>query len=256
MMTTAPTKREMWAKHTRESITRRAVDSLAIKHVRINGIWQDISVAHRTIANEKRIAALPGESLAPGGLVEFAGGKWLITEVDINNEIYERGLMKRCNHILRWISGDGTLKEKWCVVEDGTKYLVGEHSSEMVTIGDARIAVTVGKDSETIELDRGLRFLIDDADAVHPTAYQITKSNRFFNSYPENGGVFRYILNEVVRTDNDNVGERIADFENWLPPRKSDGDFRDSDLTVAQIVAAAEEKVENNPPSDDKERWF
>lgn len=252
------TKRQMWVNRTRESIARRAMASPSTHLVKINGVEQYVSITHRANISEKRICALPGEHLKHGGLVEFNTGVWLITELDADNEVYERGLMRRCNHQLRWIGRDGQVRSKWCIVEDGTKYLIGEATSRfenIMVIGDARIAVTVGKDEDTLELDRGIRFLIDDTDVSKPLAYQITKENRFFNLY-EGDGVFRYILNEVVLTANDNIKERIADYTKWMPVRQLDGDHRDSECTVAEIVQDAIDRVENNPPQDDKEDWL
>lgn len=251
----AMTKREMWVHRTQTSLERRLLNSPSCQLVKVNGLEQRVSITHRTTHNEKRICAMPGEKLVHGGLVQFNDSIWLITEVDSDFEVYQRGLMKRCNHILRWIGKDGKLHEKWCIVEDGTKYLIGEASEEHITIGDARIAVTVGKDEETIELGRGLRFLIDDVDTPYPTAYQITKANRFFNTTNDNG-VFRFILGEVVLTEADNIQHRIADFNNWMPPRELDGDHVDSEYTVAEIVEAAKEKVEAMPPQDEKKEWL
>lgn len=249
------TKREMWVDRTKDSIARRIVSSPSCNNVLIDGIPQTITVVHRTTHTEKRICSMPGEVLKHGGLVDFKSSKWLITEVDTDTEVYQRGLMKRCNHLLRWISKSGELKEKWCVVEDGTKYLIGEAAEDKISIGDARIAVTIGKDEDTIELNRGIRFLIDDGDVEMPMAYQVTKPNRFFN-ITNGDGVFRFILNEVVLTDNDNVKERIADFKNWMPQRQLDGDHRDLDCSVAELVDSITEKVETAPPLDDKKGWL
>lgn len=247
-------KRDMWVERTKDNITRRLVASPSFHIVKINGEEQRVSITSRTTHKEKRICSMPGETLKHGGLVEYSDGVWLITDVDYETEVYQRGLMQRCNHILRWINQDGILREKWCIVEDGTKYLIGERSEDIMTIGDSRIAVTIGKDEATIELNRGLRFLIDDVDVQHPTVYQITKTNRFFST-TNNEGVFRFILNEVVLNDADNEKLRIADFSNWLPRRELDSDHKDSEYTVAEIVDAAKEKT-STPPSDDKEGWL
>lgn len=247
-------QRQMWADHTRFSIYRRIRNSPACREVSINGRKQFLSIAHTTDMSIKRICALPGERLKHGGLVRFAHNMWLITEVDADNEIYERGMMRQCNHKLRWIGKDGKLKEKWCVVEDGTKYLIGEYTERIMAIGDARIALTVGKDEDTVELSRGMRFLIDDTDSETVIAYQITKPNKLFNVY--NGeGVFKFILNEVNLTDNDNKTLRIADYSNWKPPKQTDGDHEDSEFTVAEIVEMAQAEADK-PPQDDKEVWL
>lgn len=247
-------KRDMWVNHTKASILRRAKDSLSYHTVLINGVEQNVTVTHRPDMYEKRICAMPDEKLAHGGIVDFADTKWLITDVDFDNEIYQRGLMRQCNYQLKWIGKDGTLKEKWCVVEDGTKYLIGEKELQLMTVGDARIAVTVGKDEDTVELSRGMRFIIDDSDTDNVLVYEITKPNRLFNSF-EGHGVFRFILTEVNLTDADNIKERIADYSDWTPEKATDGDHRDSDETIAEIVEAAKEKA-NEPPNDDKEVWL
>lgn len=209
------TRRDMLVVQAREKFTRQIQESPSCRLVLVDGEEQYLSITHHAESGYKKIAALPGYGLKHGGLVDFAKNKWLITEVDADDQVYQKGVMRQCNHILRWISSTGELREKWCVVEDGTKYLIGEKTREFLTIGDGRMAVTIGKDPETIELCRGLRFLIDDEDSEFVTAYQITKSNKLFNVY--NGeGVFRFILNEVQLTDNDNTELRIADYKTRL----------------------------------------
>lgn len=206
------TRRDMLVEMTREKFTRQMKDSPSCHEVTINGKPQLITVRHHAEDGYKKISSLPGEHLRHGGLVDFAGCKWLITQIDPDDEVYQRGVMRRCNHILRWISHKtGQIYEKWCVVEDGTKYLIGERTREFLTIGDGRMAVTIAKDRDTVELCRGLRFLIDDEDSDFVTAYQITKSNKLFNIY-HGEGVFRFIMNEVQLTDNDNTDLRIADY--------------------------------------------
>lgn len=251
-------ERDMWVNRSRQYIRRRSESTPSLFLVTVNGCEQRVSITHRTVSSEKRVCSLPGEHLKHGGVLEFLGSKWLITDVDANSIVYDRGLMRRCNHVLRWIGKDGKLHEKWCVVEDGTKYLIGEATARydsIMTIGDARIALTVGKDEETTELTRGLRFLIDDTDVDDPLAYQITKSNRFFNAY-DGEGVFRFILNEVTRTENDDLGRRIADFKSWTPGRELDSDHKDSAYTVAEMVAEVKDDIENNPPIDTKRGWL
>lgn len=254
MSSAGETRRDARIHRTQDTIIRRIFSSPSSHSVLINGHEQTIAVRHQSEMHIKRICALPGEHLVHGGLVEFADNVWLITEVDVDNEVYERGLMQRCNHKLKWINRRGDLIEKWCIVEDGTKYLIGEKVNQLMSIGDARIAVTIGKDEDTDELDRGMRFLIDDPDSPHPLAYQITKPNRFFNLY--NGkGIYRYILNEVNLTADDDTELRIADFLNWKPDKELDGDHRNSDKTVEEVVNDAYDKAEI-VPGDFKEEWI
>ena len=251
---------DFWVKHARSSLARSLVDSPSCKKVLVNGEEQIMSIMRHAEQGYKKIASMPGGTLKHGGLVDWANSKWLITDVDADDTIYQRGIMRRCNHILRWVSSKtGEIREKWCVVEDGTKYLIGERTREFLTIGDGRMAVTIAKDKDTVELQRGLRFLIDDEDSEFVTAYQITKSNKLFDVY--NGeGVFRFILNEVQLTDNDDVTRRIADFKNRM-----------SDESIGKLVPVfpdyyiqkemnafkgGEEEEQEPQPGDDKGGWI
>lgn len=247
------TGRERALKHTQSFISQKITDSLSYHTVMIDGLEQNVTILNqREDMATKKICALPGETLVHGGLVDFADSKWLITELDANDEVYASGMMCRCNYLLKWLNRDGQVIEKWCVVEDGTKYLIGEQSEQVMTIGDARIAITIGKDADTVELSRGRRFLVDDMDSTTVLAYQITKSNKLFNIY-DGKGVFRFILNEVNLTDDDNVSLRIADFYNWKPYVPLDNEHKDADITLEEILDAAEADEDDD---DGKDVWL
>ena len=247
------TRREHALNHMQAYISNKIVDSLSCHTVLINGIRQTVSILNkREDMSIKKICALPGEHLKHGGLVDFANSKWLITEIDTNDEVYSSGVMQRCNYLLKWLNKKGEIIEKWCIVEDGTKYLIGEKAEDMMSIGDARIAITICKDQDTIELGRGKRFLIDDINTEAPLAYQITKPNKLFNIY-NNVGVFRFILNEVNMTDDDNVELRIADYFNWKPDKSLDNSHKDKNSTLNEIIEAATSDIEQN---DNKENWL
>lgn len=224
--------------HAQHMIGKRLLDSPSGHAVVIDGEDRRVGIIGRSQLDEKWITSMPGETLPHGGLVDFSNAVWLIVELDVEKEVYQRGIMQRCNHKLRWINKDGKVIEKWCIVEDGTKYLIGEKVVSLMTVGDSRIAITVGKDEDTIELGRGARFLIDDPDVEEPSVYQITKANRFFNT-SDDRGVFRFILNEVALTPQDHVELRIANYTDWMPDAAMDSDHTDSDKTVVEIVEAA-----------------
>lgn len=246
------TKRERVLNHTKSYISDKIVDSLSCHEVLISGSRQTVSILNeKEDLAIKKICAMPGDSLPHGGLVEFANSNWLITELDANDEVYASGKMRRCNYLLKWLNKDGKIIEKWCIVEDGTKYLIGEKAEDIMSIGDARIAITLGKDDDTIELTRGKRFLVDDMDSTNVLAYQITKPNKLYNVYNGNG-VFRFILNEVNLTDDDNVSLRIADYYNWKPYQPLDNEHVDKDTTIEEIVESS--KLPDN--DDNKGVWI
>lgn len=240
-------KRESTLDHAQSRIGRKIAASLSYNTVKINGEYKQVSIID--VAGDyttKKIISMPGDTIPHGDLIDWEDSKWLVTEVDAHHALYTKGLMRRCNYYLSWIDDDGNIISRWCVVEDGTKYLIGEKTGDMMSIGDARIAITIGKDSDTNKLSRGRRFLVDDMDSDEVLAYQNTKPNKLFNVY--NGkGVFRFILNEVNLTDDDNVELRIADYYSWAPRTevpKSDVQVND---TLEQIVAGAKANRERAP---------
>lgn len=214
-------RRETALTRTQAYINRKLSSSLSYHTVTINNVAQNVSITDTEEMNIKTICTLPGESLVHGGILDWEDNKWLITEVDAHNEVYEKGTIQQCNHLLRWRNSDGIIIEKWSIVEDGTKYLIGEKQEDIMTVGDARIAVTVPKDSDTVNLRRGNRFLIDDIDTDEVLAYQITKPNRLYKIL-NNKGIFRYILKEVNPTANDNFELRVADY--YQPPMNTSTD--------------------------------
>lgn len=254
MTTIGTTKRDSKRNNARMSYKRRMVDSLACHKVLIAGEEQWITIRHGDNYYEKKITALPGDTLKHGGYVDYSDSKWIITSIDYDNEIYQRGIMLQCNFLLKWINKSGNIVEKWCYIVDGTKYLIGERSNNLMTIGDSRIAMTIPKDEDTIELTRGRRFLIADVDTDALCAYEISKSNTLFDVF-DREGVFRFILNETNVTKNDNKDLMIADCDKWIPRNVLDSPYLGDEMSVAELISAEEAKQSDRLP-DGREKWL
>ena len=95
--------------------------TLSYHTVQIGDRTQDVTIINSDNLNEKKIITRPGEDFVCGELVEWANNYWLISEKDANNELYTKGKLLQCNHLLKWIDSDGVIREQWCVIEDGTK---------------------------------------------------------------------------------------------------------------------------------------
>lgn len=235
--------------HIQSRMRRKLVSSLSYKRVKCAG--EDKEMAIIDITNDfstKRIFSMPGETLPHGSIVEWEDSFWLITELNAHKELCSEGKMRRCNYYLKWINEKGNIIGRWCVVEDGTKYLIGEREERTMSIGDARMAVTIGKDAETSQINRGRRFLIDDMDSKEVLAYEVTKPNKMFNVF--NGkGVFRFIMGESNLTDNDNKTLRIADYYSWKPKLERSVPDTKTDATFEEIV---EDAIKRDNSTSDK----
>lgn len=208
------------------NILNNLPDNLSYHTADIDGMSQNVAIINSDNLNEKYIYSLPGEDIRHGALVYWMDNYWLITEKDANTTLYSRGKLLQCNHLLKWIDNNGELCEQWCVIEDGTKYLTGEYEDRnfVVTRGDSRISMIIARNEKTVGFNRKQRFLIDDVDSPHKLAYQLTKPLKLGATF--NGdGVFKFVLQEVTATEDDNHELGIADYYKFFP--KDDDDVSD-----------------------------
>lgn len=213
-------------------------DNLSYHTVAIDGVAQDVAIINSDNLDEKTIISLPGEYIGHGGLVHWMDNYWLITERDANITVYTRAKMVQCNHLLKWVSDDNVIHEQWCIIEDGTKYLTGEYEDRnfVVTRGDSRIAMIIARNEHTVKFNRENRFLIDDTDSEHKLAYLLTKPLKLGNTYNGNG-VFKFVLQEVTATDDDNHRLGIADYFKHFPKHTVvDGNAFDSNEDTGKKV--------------------
>ena len=197
--------------------------SLSYHNAVIDGEQRELAIIDSDNLDTKTLCSMPGEDLPHGGLVEWMDNRWLIIERDANNEVYTKAKMRQCNYLLRWIADDGSIVERWCIVEDGTKYLTGEYSDNdfIITRGDSRIALIIAKDRYTIRLNRDDRFLIDDYASPNVLAYRLTKPFKLGGSY-DNRGILSFVLQECNTEDTDNFELHIANYYDHFPRKESD----------------------------------
>ena len=210
----------------RNAIKRREVhnilshlpDNMSYTDVTIDGIAQTVAIINSDNLDEKTILSLPGEDIKHGGLVEWMDNRWLVVEKDANRTLYTRAKLQQCNYLLKWVSEDKVIHEQWCYVEDGTKYLTGELEDRhfVVTRGDARIAITLARNEDSAKLNRENRFIVDDPLSTKMMAFQLTKPIKLNNVFNENG-VFKFVLQEVTATGDDNFELQIADYYKYFP---------------------------------------
>lgn len=192
--------------------------SLSYHHAIIDGVDRSLAIIDSDIAETKTLCTLPGEDLPHGGLVEWMNHYWLITSKDVSNELYTKGTMRQCNYLIRWIADDESIQERWCIIEDGTKYLTGEYGDNdfIIARGDSRISLTIARDKYTVRLNREDRFLVDDYASPNVLAYRLTKPFKLGGHFGD-GGVFYFVLQECNTEDTDNLELHIANYYNHFP---------------------------------------
>lgn len=212
------TRRESVFNRTVDRMNRQIPSMLSYQVVFVDGERRDLVVLDSDNNDTKSICTLPGEDVRHGGSVEWMDHHWLITERDAFTEVYTKAIMRQCNYLLRWINANDEIIERWCIVEDGTRYLIGEYTDSLfvTTRGDSRITVILPKDSETIALGRDSRFIVDDYDSPSPLAYRLTKPFKLGGSYDENG-ILTFVMMECNTEYDDNLELHIADYYKHFP---------------------------------------
>lgn len=225
------TKRNASLNRECRNIRNMLPHNLSFNRVDIDGEEQDVAIVNSDNLTEKYVYSMPGEDIRHGSTIFWMDNYWLVTEKDANNTVYTRAKAVQCNYLLKWIDGEHQLQEQWCVVEDGTKYLTGEFEDRnfVVTRGDSRLSLTISRNEHTVKFNRECRFLIDDHNSEHMLAYALTKPLRVGSWYDDNG-IYKFVLQEVNTTDDDNQELGIADYYKHFP-KSSDTDHSTSSDT-------------------------
>ena len=239
------TKRDLVLTRAQRHFAAKLPNSLSYHDVLCDGVPRNMAIINTQNLDIKQLCSMPGEDITHGSMINWEDNNWLVVERDANNEVYTRAMMRQCNYLLRWID-NGEIIERWCIIEDGTKYMAGEqyNNEYVMTTGDSRIAVIISKDEYTARLNRTSRFIIDDFDSAEPLAYRLTKPLKMGGVY--NGeGVFKFVLSECNREDDDNFDLHIADYYKVFP--------RENTPTVEE--PPAEDGTE--PPAEEKRKvWI
>lgn len=221
MRLSGTSQRDAVLRREKDYIRRKMRNSLSFHTALVDGVSQELAIMNTDNLDTKTVIAMPDEDIRHGAVVEWMGEHWIVITRDYNTEVYTKGKMRQCNYLLRWVDvGDNgpEIIERWCIIEDGTKYLTGEYGDKdfVVMRGDSRVSMILPLDDQTLKLNRTNRFLIDDYYDDRVIAYRLTKPFKLGGSYGENG-VLSFVLVECNTEDEDNLELHIADYYKYFP---------------------------------------
>ena len=213
-------RRSTILKREQRYLGRKMPSSLSYHTLTVDDTEQSLAVINTDNLDTKTICSMPGEDIRHGGTVKWMDNYWLIIAKDANTEVYARATMRQCNYLIKWINQNGTILSRWCIVEDGTKYLTGEYGDReyIVNRGDSRVYLYLPRDNDTVKLNRHNRFLIDDYGSPNVLAYRLTKPFKLGGSYNQNG-ILSYVLTECNTEDTDNIELHIANYYSYFPKK-------------------------------------
>lgn len=110
-----------------------------------------------------------------GQYVECEGAMWLVSALPDNNRIYEKAVLWKCKHTIRFISPlTGEIVKYPVYSTNSTQYGTGELEKTYMTVGEDQHLIYIPYNEETIKLDDQFRFLMD-KNRENPSAYRITR---------------------------------------------------------------------------------
>lgn len=115
----------------------------------------------------------------------------------------------------------------------------------MVTRGDSRISLQLAKNKYTAALERDQRFLIDDPDSPHKLAYILSKPLKSWLIY-QGEGTYKFVLQEVTSTQDDNHELGIADYYKFFP----------KDEEAGMVDGLEKLEMEGKPEEKERKVWI
>lgn len=215
------TRRDRAIFETQRSMNKRIPRSPGYKNVLIDGEQQNVVITSSTEKYHKKINAMPGEHIYAGSIVEWNNSHFLITDTDVEDEIYQSGEMYRCNIYLKWQNEKGEIIGRYGYSEDISQFASGTVESKVMMSIEQVFVVKFPCDEETIKLRRDKRFLIDIINDK-PNAYILTGRNVLSGNWTAgdisgkefNGKdkVLTLTFSQTQLSDDDNLELMIADY--------------------------------------------
>lgn len=212
------TQRDRHVNYLKRDIGQYAPNNPAFKPIMIGDKEMHVIVNSQDDYKVKEIVTLPGERIPFGSIVTFRNVPWIITSVDIDDEIYSKGMMYLCNCKMKWKSVDGTVYSYDGYAEDATKYSEGIESTQYLRIAEFQIKVKIPVDEVTSLIHRDMRFVIDAEKYIdsiiaaddRPFVFRVTRRNIITGTYNDEGYVEITLVQDQWVEGKDNYTDMLA----------------------------------------------
>lgn len=211
------TKRERDLNKLQNDITSKSVDSLSYKTVFINNIERHLMIDKNTKLSTKSIKTLPNEKIDLGNLVVWNDINWLVTEVDLDDEVYTKGTISLCNWLFKWQDSSGNILTRHSVILNASQYNSGIDGNKTITLGSNQFMVYLPLDEDTLKLTYDKRVFIDNN---YQIPYKITRPDNVSTSYNGNG-LICLIMSQDVLSDEDRPDLGLCNYFVPTPPQPS-----------------------------------
>lgn len=156
------------------------------------------------------------DTLHCGQYVRYDNALWMVSGYPDNNRIYEKAVLWKCKHTIRFISPlTGEIVDYPVYSTNSTQYGTGVSEKTNLDVGDDQHLVYIPYNGETVLLDDDFRFIMDKNHA-QPTVYRITRVDTVSFAVGDecfNDGLIQWaVLEDKFNEATDSREEMIADF--------------------------------------------
>lgn len=156
-----------------------------------------------------------------GQYVKHDGAFWIVSALPDDNRIYEKAVLWKCKHAIRFISPlTGEIVEYPVYSTNSTQYGTGESEKTHMNVGEDQHLIYIPYNEETIMLDDQFKFLMDKR-KDKPTAYRITRvdpvSYAVGSERAEDGLIQWSVLEDQFNIQTDNAELMVANYYEPVP---------------------------------------
>lgn len=205
-------------------INRYAKYNPSYKEVEIDGNKRYINIYSTENKDTKHFACMPDEYIERGEIIKWYG-TWMVTSTDADEDVYQSGIMKRCNYELKWMNKNADIITRPSILSFPYSSLIKDN--KVYTTDKTKCQIFVSFDSETSMIRADDRFFISGSKDNH-TVYRVDNVNDVENTFNGEGYIVLTMSQTMLNTDTDNTELRICDYYKIKDEAKHSGESESS----------------------------
>ena len=148
---------------------------------------------------------------------------WLCVESYNVDDIHYKGALGKCMRWLRWQDDNRAIQEVPIIVTSASKYNNGERGDDVLSIGSDQLMVYAPLNDDTIKLDRGKKFFIDER-KDNPTTYELTRADTTLYTFMGKGFVSMILTECAYTASEDDLKHGVCDYISPATPPENDNE--------------------------------
>lgn len=210
-----PIEREI--EKAKEDFRREALKNPSYQKVIMNGEEEELLVTRTEVPEKFKITAFPDKDIVPGDYVELWDEIFIITQTRVQNTLNKTGYMMLCNNLFRWQDFDGSIIEKWGVLDSGVYSTTIRGEKDLKYLNKQyKIIFPLDEDTEKLFIDKRLAVdtMYDRFGKQILNVYQITGFDSTSESFGKGGHIlYLNIRSDEYNSNTDNIELRICDYK-------------------------------------------